>query len=154
MKKSLKVGIGCLGSAFVSTLIILYVLGTFVAPRLAPRFDANIVMLVELGIRDFMVDHPEQVPETGDNATWAKLLNGRKMVEGIEFSLLIRNGKLISLLLVPLKIETVGTNQVTVVAAGADRDMGTEDDIDSEKAEEILEALEAEARAKNPKPPE
>lgn len=153
MSKSWKVGIGCLGTALVSGLVLIIVLAVFVLPRMLPRFDANIVILVDLGIRDFMVDHPEQVPETGDNATWAALLNGRQM-EGLEYSKLIHEGKLISLLLVPLKIETVGTNQVTVVSAGADREMGTEDDIDSERAQEILEALEAKAMAKNPPPAE
>ena len=151
MRKALKVGIGCLATSLVSGLIVIIVLAVFVLPKLTPRYDANIVILVELGIRDFMVDFPDQVPETGDNASWAKLLNGRK-IEGLEYSWLIRKGKLISVLLVPLKIETVGTNQVTVVAAGVDREMGTEDDIDSEKAQVILEALEAEAMAKDPPP--
>jgi hypothetical protein len=149
MRKSLKVGIGCLATALVSGLVLIIVLAVFVLPKMTPRFDANIVILVELGIRDFMVDYPDQVPETGDNATWAALLNGRQM-EGLEYSRLIHDGKLISLLLVPLKIETIGTNQVTVVSAGTDRKMGTEDDIDSVKAQEILEALEAKAMAKNP----
>ena len=147
MRKALKVGIGCLATTLVSGLVVIIVLAVVVLPKMTPRFDANIVILVELGIRDFIVEYPDQVPETGDNATWAKLLNGRK-IEGLEYSRLIYKGKLISLMLVPLKIETVGTNQVTIVAAGADREMGTEDDIDSEKAQEILEALEAEAMAK------
>lgn len=151
MSKGLKIGIGCLGTTLVSGLVLIVVLAVFVLPKMTPRFDANIVILVELGIRDFMADHPDQVPETGDNTAWAKLLNGRHMEE-LEYSRLIHDGKLISLLLVPLKIETVGTNQVTVVSAGADREMGTDDDIDLEKAQEILEALEAEAMAKDPQP--
>ena len=151
MSKVWKIGIGCLGTAVVSLLILAIALWVVVLPKYAPRFDANIVMIVELGIRDFMVDHPEKVPETGGNEEWVKLLHGRS-VEGIEYSRLAIDGKFYSVLAVPLQIATQGNSQVRVVAAGADREMGTEDDIDSEKAEEILEALEAEALEKDPQP--
>ena len=149
MRKIWKVGIGCLGSMLLTGIILIVVFYVVARPKLAPRADANLVLIVELGIREFIAEHPDQVPEEGDNAAWAILLRDQEM-EGasLPFSWITLKGRFISLMNVPLKIETTGLNEVSVVAASADGKIDTDDDIDFDRAMEIMASWESEMREK------
>ena len=141
MSKPWKIGIGCLASLLITFLVLAIVAWKFVVPALVPQADARIVLLVATGIHEYAIKNAESVPESGDNAVWTGLLKDRE-IEGFAFKYFIFNGRLISSFLVPLDIQTKGIGDVSVVAAGLDRKIGTEDDIDYDRAMAMLDEWE------------
>ncbi len=142
MSKPWKIGIGCLATSLITFLVLGILVWKFAVPALVPQADARIVLLVETGIHEYAIKNSESVPESGDNAIWTGLLKDRE-IEGFAFNYLIHKGRLSSSFLVPLDIETKGIGDVSVVAAGLDRKIGTEDDIDYDRAMAMLDEWEA-----------
>ena len=142
MSKFFKAGCGCMVLCWVVSLVLGVTLWKWALPRYLPFLDSNVVLLVETAIVDFSSRYPEQVPAVGGNEEWAALLKNRE-IAGVKLSNFVQQGQLVSLLRVPLTVETKGNYEVNVVAAGTDRIMGTPDDIDSERAREVLEEWEA-----------
>lgn len=137
MFKFFKAGCGCLVLSMVMSSIIGISLWKIALPKYLPFFEANVVVVVETAIMDFAAHHPDQVPVTGNNRDWATLLRGRK-IAGVKLDYFIQGGQLVSLLRVPLEVETVGNYQIKVVSAGPDRVMGTADDLDTVQAHQVL----------------
>ncbi len=137
MSKIFKAGCGCFALSVVTSTILIVGLWKVAMPRYLPFLESNVVVVVETAIMDFAAHHPDQVPATGINRDWAALLRGRK-IAGVKLDYFIQGDQLVSLMRVPLEVETVGNYRVKVVSAGPDRVMGTTDDIDTVHAHQLL----------------